>query len=282
MPPRLWEERNMQRYARSFTILLLLLGACHKSAPSGASAHAAHPAATSQPVSVRVVATDEAKAIVAATDRLPSDVELDAGRHPAELLSFYGIRAGMQVAELAAGGGYTAELLARAVGPTGRVYGQNSAFILERFAEGPWSERLKRPAMASAIRVDREFDAPLPEEAKDLDAVFLLLFYHDTVWLKTDRARMNQAIFEALKPGGIYAIIDHSATAGTGVADAETLHRIAEDTVIAEVTAAGFRLAETADFMRNPSDARDWNASPRSAAERRGTSDRFVLKFVKP
>ncbi len=118
--------------------------------------------------------------------------------------------------------------------------------------------------------------------ATELDAVFLILFYHDTVWMKTDRPRMNRAIFAALKHGGVYAVVDHSARQGRGVADAETLHRIEEATVIREVTAAGFRLEETADFMRNPHDPRDWNDSPRVAEDRRGTSDRFVLKFVKP
>ena len=112
--------------------------------------------------------------------------------------------------------------------------------------------------------------------------MFFLLSYHDTVWMQTDRAAMNRAVFQALRPGGVYAIIDHNAAAGHGVADAQTLHRIEQSTLVAEVLAAGFRLDGEADFMRNPADARDWSASPRTAAERRGTSDRFVLRFVRP
>jgi predicted methyltransferase len=188
----------------------------------------------------------------------------------------------MRVAEISAGGGYTTELLARAVAPDGVVYGQNSKFILERFAEKPWSERLAKPIMKNVVRVDREFDDPLPPEAKNLDAVVNVLFYHDTVWMKTDRMRMNQAIFRALRPGGAYFIIDHSGRPGTGIAEVQTNHRIEEQVVRDEVQKAGFRLAAEADFLRNPADSRDWNASPRAAAERRGTSDRFVLKFVKP
>lgn len=207
---------------------------------------------------------------------------LDAGRKPAEMLAFLGIQPGMKVAELSAGGGYTAELLARAVGPSGVVYAQNSRFILERFAEKPWSERLKKPVMKPVVRVDRELDDPLPPEARDLDAVLLVLFYHDTVWLGTDRDAMNRAIYRALKPGGIYAIIDHSGRDGTGVTEAKTLHRIEEKTVREEVERAGFRLAAEASFLRNPADTRDWNASPMAAADMRGRSDRFVLKFVKP
>jgi len=168
------------------------------------------------------------------------------------------------------------------VGPTGVVYAQNSKFILEKFAAKPWSERLAKPVMKPVVRVDREFDDPLPPEAKNLDAVFMVLFYHDTVWLKTDRAAMNKAIFAALKPGGIFAVVDHSAPAGSGLDDVQTLHRIDEETLKKEIEQAGFVLTREADFMRNPSDARDWNDSPSAAAERRGTSDRFVLEFVKP
>ncbi len=207
---------------------------------------------------------------------------MDAGRHPAEMLAFFGVRPGMRVAELGAGGGYTTELLARTVGPTGVVYGQNNKFVLDRFAEKPWSTRLQKPVMSRVVRVNREFDAPLPPEAHDLDAVFIVLFYHDTVWQGADRAKMNAAVYEALKPGGIYAVIDHSAPPGSGTTATKTLHRIEKNVVRAEVEGAGFQLAGEASFLRNPDDARDWNDSPFAAAERRGTSDRFVLKFVKP
>ena len=219
---------------------------------------------------------------VAAADRSDADRALDAGRFPAETLAFFDIRPGMRVAELGAGGGYTTELLARAVGPTGRVYGQNPKFILERFAEKPWSERLAKPVNAPIVRVDREFDDPLPPEAKDLDAALIVLLYHDTVWLETDRAGMNAAVFAALRSGGIYGVIDHSARPGDGARETKTLHRIEESVVVREIEKAGFSLEASADFMRNPADARDWSASPSAAGERRGTSDRFVLRFRKP
>ncbi len=221
-------------------------------------------------------------AVVAAPDRSAADHALDGGRHPAEMLAFFDIKPGMRVAELGAGGGYTTELLARAVGPSGVVYAQNSPFVLKRFAEQPWSARLATPPMAKVVRLDREFDDPLPPEAHDLDAVLIVLFYHDTVWLGTDREKMNHAVFKALRPGGVYGIIDHSAPSGSGTADVQTLHRIDERVVRHEVTSAGFDLVAEATFLRNPSDARDWNDSPSAAAARRGTSDRFVLKFVKP
>ena len=86
----------------------------------------------------------------------------------------------------------------------------------------------------------------------------------------------------ALKPGGAYVIVDASAQAGHGVNDAKTLHRIEQSVVETEVKKAGFTLAASADFLRNPSDARDWSSSPGEAKDRLGTEDRFVLKFVKP
>jgi len=188
----------------------------------------------------------------------------------------------MKVAELGAGGGYTSELLARAVGPSGKVYGENSPFILKRFAEKPWTERLSKPVMKNVVRLDRPFDDPFPADVKDLDAVFIVLFYHDTVWQKVDREKMNAAVFRALKPGGVYAIVDHSGRVGTGTTETETFHRIEEPALKDEVTKAGFKLDAEASFLRNPADTRDWNDSPKAAGDRRGTSDRFVLKFVKP
>lgn len=241
---------------------------------------AASAAATPGPTTIDV--PDAIRAVVAAADRSEADRAIDAGRKPGEMLAFLGIAPGMKVAEIGAGGGYTAELLARTVGPTGAVYAQNSRFILERFAEKPWSERLKKPIMKRVIRADREFVDPLPPEASDLDAVLVVLFYHDTVWMEVDRNAMNRAVFKALKPGGVFLIVDHSGRDGTGVTEVKTLHRIEEKVVRGEIERAGFRFAAEAGFLRNPADTRDWNDSPSVAGDKRGTSDRFVLKFVKP
>lgn len=223
-----------------------------------------------------------AAAVVAAPDRTEADRALDGGRHPAELLSYYGVTPGMRVGEMMSGGGYTVELLARAVGPAGAVYGVNSPFILERFAASPWAERLSRPVNANVTRLDREFDAPFPEDVRDLDRVFSVLVYHDFIWMGTDRAKMNANIFAALRPGGVYAVVDHSAEDGSGGRDAETLHRVDQALVRAEIEAAGFQYVGEADFLRNPADPRDWSASPRTAGEQRGTSDRFAMTFVRP
>ena len=224
------------------------------------------------------------QAIVDDPARPADERALDAGRRPVDLLAFLDLKPGMNVADIGAGDGYTTFLLARAVAPEGRVYAQNPRFVRERFSEPGFTERLKTPAFANVVRVDQEFDQPLPADVKDLDLVINFIFYHDTYWMKVDNAAMNRAIFAALRPGGAYVIVDHSAKAGAGSSGAQTLHRVEESQVRAEVEAAGFRLAGSAEFLRNPADTRDWNASPGAAAKagRRGTADRFILKFVKP
>jgi predicted methyltransferase len=240
------------------------------------------PAAAAAPVPADI--SPELRAIVDDPARPADERALDPGRRPAELLAFLDLRPGMRVADIGAGFGYTTFLLARAVGPAGRVYAQNPRFPRERFLEPKWTERLATPPFASVTRVDREFDDPLPPDARDLDLVINVLFYHDTFWMNTDRARMNRAIFAALRPGGAYVIVDHSALPGTGGTEGFRLHRVDEAIVRADLEAAGFRLAATAEFLRNPADPRDWNAAPFATAgtPRRGTADRFILKYVKP
>ncbi|MFO0549152.1 MAG: SAM-dependent methyltransferase [Polyangiaceae bacterium] len=277
----------MSLYRSLLLPLAFCVAACGSS--SGEAAHgtaeassSATPAAASRPAREAYPVPAETQAIVDAADRSDADKALDAGRHPAEMLAFFGVAPGMSVADIAAGGGYSSELFARAVGPKGKVWGQNSPMILEKFAEKPWSERLAKPVMKNVQRVDREFDDPIPAAAGSLDGVYMVLFYHDLYWVGTDRAKMNKSIFAALKPGGFYGIIDHSAAAGAGDTGVKTLHRIEESTVRKEIEAAGFVLVREGQFLRNPSDTLDWNDSPSAAGDKRGTSDRFALLFKKP
>jgi predicted methyltransferase len=257
--------------------------------PSAPEAKAPEPAtpppaaSAGQPKTVTQVDVPPAiAAVVAASDRSDDDKKLDAGRHPGEVLAFFGVAPGMKVGEIASAGGYTTELLARAVGAGGVVYAENPKFILERYAEKPFSARLAKPVNAHVVRSDRELSDPFPPEAHDLDLVVDVLFYHDTVWLGADRDAMNAAVFRALKHGGVYGIIDHAAKDGSGTNDVKTVHRIEERVLRQEVEKAGFRLDSKATFLANPADTRDWNDSPMAAGAKRGTSDRFVLKFVKP
>jgi len=275
------------RHFAGFSLVFAVVACGHEASPP---ASAAAPAAVRAPAPPSVAdspASPEALpsyivAAVNAADRSDADRALDAGRKPAQMLAVFGIAPGMRVGEIGAGLGYTSELLARVVGPTGKVYAQNSPKILQMFANGPWTERLAKPALGNVVRVDREFDDPFPAEAKDLDAVLDILFYHDTVWLGTDREKMNRAVFAALKPGGVYGIIDHSGLPGSGLSGVKTIHRIEEKTLREEIERAGFRFVAESSFLKNPNDSRDWNDSPREAGERRGTSDRFVLEFKKP
>jgi predicted methyltransferase len=262
----------------ALVVIASLASACARSTPPP-------PAGAQKTAVIRVAhpgVTPFVRNVVQDADRMEADQALDAGRHPDELLAFLEVAPGLRMGEIGAGGGYTTELVARAVGERGRVFAENNRLVLERFAAKPWGDRLQRPAMRNVVRVDREFDEPFPPEARDLDGVYIILFYHDTVWMGANRDRMNKAVFDALRPGGLYVIVDHAARAGSGTADAQTLHRIDEAFVIAEVQRAGFKLQAVGDFLRNPADKHDWNASPRTAGERRGTSDRFALQFVKP
>jgi predicted methyltransferase len=238
-------------------------------------------ASSAQPVTSTGDVSPRSQAIVDAADRTEEDRRIDPGRRPAELLTFLRVEPGMRVGELAAGAGYTAELLARAVAPNGVVYAENPAIVLGG-SDAPWRARLARPSMKTVVRVDRELDDPFPPEASGLDLVVINLVYHDTVYLHVDRDRMNRAVFASLKKGGRYAVIDHSGRSGSGVSDAQRLHRIDESTVRDEVARAGFLLLTADSFLRNPADMRDWSASPGEAGPRRGTSDRFALMFVKP
>jgi predicted methyltransferase len=222
------------------------------------------------------------RAAITAADRSEKDRKLDSGRKPGEVLAFFKVAPGQKIGELFSGGGYTTELIARTVGDRGKVYAQNTKDVLDKFARAPLTERLALPAMHNTVLVEQPIETPFTAGTKNLDAVICVLNYHDFVWQKVDRAKLNASVFASLKPGGVYGIVDHSAAAGSGVRDTESLHRIDEETVKQEVLAAGFVLDGESDVLRNTDDPRDWNASPRAAAEKRGTSDRFTLRFVKP
>jgi predicted methyltransferase len=222
------------------------------------------------------------KTAILAPDRTPEDRALDAGRKPGEVFTFFKIASGQKIGELFAGGGYSTELMARIVGTGGVIYAQNTKEVNDRFARKPFELRMAKAVMKVVKPIEAPADAPFPADAKDLDAVVCILNYHDFVWQKVDRAKLNKAVFDALKPGGVYAIVDHSATAGSGEKDAETLHRIDEELVKKEITAAGFKLDAESDVLRNAEDKRDWNSSPKAAGAQRGHSDRFTLRFVKP
>jgi predicted methyltransferase len=220
--------------------------------------------------------TPDYAAIVAAPDRRDTDRDIDKRRDPVKLIAFTGVRAGMKVLDMGAGGGYSTELMARAVGPTGTVYAQNSEALSAR-AKANFEARMQSPAMKNVTVLLRNFDDPVPAEVRNLDLITFFFFYHDTTYMEVDRAAMNRKMFAVLKPGGMLVIADHSAKPGDGTTVGKSLHRIEESALRREVEAAGFKLVAEADFLRRPGDPRDF-----STTRPTGPVDEFVLKFEKP
>jgi predicted methyltransferase len=218
--------------------------------------------------------------VVSAPDRSSRDLEMDSHRKPVQMLAFFGPSPGMRVGEVGAGGGYSTELFARSVGPSGAVFAQDTPNWDGPGLQKAWERRLSGPAMKNTVHFVRQWDEPFPPEVKDLDAVYSVAVYHDAVAEKSDTGKMNEAIFKALKSGGVYAIVDNSAKQGSGRADCEKLHRIDEQVVRAEVAKAGFRAVGEDSFLRNDKDPRDWNAD--SGVNKVHDQDRFAIKFVKP
>src|SRR2546427_6720330 len=189
------------------------------------------------------------RAIVASPDRSEADRQTDQRRNPELLLAFTGVRPGMRVLDMGAGGGYSTELLARAVGSSGTVYGQDSPGVSPRASER-FDERAKMPAMRNVVRVLRDYDDPVPPGVRNLDLITFFFAYHDTAFMSVDRARMNHALFGALKPGGVLVIADHSAQAGAGISVAKSLHRIEEATLRRGNQAGGVGLTPGEGFLR--------------------------------
>jgi predicted methyltransferase len=290
--------------AAAVAAIALLQGGC-----AGTGSSAPTPAAsTPAPLSKERIAE-----ILASPDRTAADRTNDLRRKPDQMLVFIGAWPGMVALDLSAAGGYTTELIARAVGPTGRVYGQSAPRDPNRPptppaapegratplplgapapppAAGPpgagaptsaqrLAERAKNPNAGNIIAVVQPFESPVPAPvaSNGLDLVTLMFNYHDLGHMGVDRAQMNRAVFAALKPGGVYVIADHSGRPGTGISESGTLHRIEEAFLRKEVEAAGFRLVAEGNFMRNPNDPRDKNTPDPPQPK-----DEFVLKFVKP
>jgi predicted methyltransferase len=215
-------------------------------------------------------------AIVAAPDRSDADRETDKRRDPTELLAFTGARPGMKVLDMGAGAGYSTELLARAVAPNGKVWAQDAPEFAQRASE-KFEARAKSPAMKDVARDIRPYDDPIGPDMQGLDLITFFFWYHDTTYMEVDRAKMDKALFNALKPGGYLVVADHSAKAGAGTSVGKTFHRIEEATVRKEVEAAGFKLVAEGNFLRDPKDPRD---AP--VFRPKVPVDEFVLKFQKP
>jgi predicted methyltransferase len=184
----------------------------------------------------------------------------------------------MAVGEFFPVGGYFTRMLSAVVGPGGHVYGMEN-LGWEGVAEAD-RKMVDQAGLANVTIIGGAFGEvkfPVP-----LDLVWVTQNYHDlkiAEYGTVDTAAFNKAVFAALKPGGVYFVLDHEAPEGTDLAGIAKLHRIERAQVIREVTAAGFTLAQEGDFLRRPDDD---HSLPVFAKEMRGKTDQYALKFVKP
>ena len=222
--------------------------------------------------------------VLAQSDRAAADRALDTRKQAADLLTFVAVRPGMHVAELGCGDGYFTELLARAVGPGGIVFAQNSAAVMSPAALDAWRTRLARPAMANVSSYDGAFAHPLPPEARDLDLVYLGVHYGLLTRAGADRDGMNHAVHLALAPGGRYVVMDWALPSEVQESGVEA-HRQQSRSTRREIESAGFDFVSEGRFLRTSPYPDDWDAIPGTEREplpREHKADVFVLVFVKP
>jgi predicted methyltransferase len=214
--------------------------------------------------------------------RPAADVERDAARKPAEMVKFAMVKPGQTVVDMLPGSGYFTRLFSQAVGPKGKVV----ALVPDVYAAA-------NPVMGTGITALAAEPAYKNVEAAirsllvvgapgSVERVFTAQNYHDLRSAKlpaqTGEA-VNKAVFAALKPGGMYIIIDHSAAAGSGLRDVDTLHRIDAATLKAEVVSVGFKFAGESKLLASKADDRSKNVFDPAI---RGKTDQFIYRFEKP
>lgn len=226
------------------------------------------------PAALGASASQQIAEAVADPARPEADRARDADRKPAEVIALTGLHAGAKIAEMLPGGGYFTRIFSKLVGPSGTVYawvpapagGRDMAAPMRALAESGYSN-VKVAALDPAV--------PLPEK---VDLVWTSLNYHDMRSRpNADLTPTNKMVFDALKPGGLYVVIDHAAVKGSGPADA-SLHRVDEELVKKDVLAVGFKLVTESDVLRHPADDK---TQPTRETER-GKTDQFFLLFQKP
>jgi predicted methyltransferase len=226
---------------------------------------------------------DNIAAAVADSHRPDADKTRDADRKPAETLAFTGVKPGAQIAELLPGGGYFTRIFSKAVGATGHVYALVPAPLVDAPADVPdFAARVKAiaadpsyPNVSVVVEPFSQLSVPAP-----VDLVWTSQNYHDLHnFPGLDLGIFNKMVFDDLKPGGIYLILDHTAEQGSGGRDTKTLHRIDPEAVKKEVLAAGFVFVGSSDLLRQPADSHTLKVFDPAV---RGKTDQFILKFRKP
>jgi predicted methyltransferase len=212
--------------------------------------------------------------------RTEADRTRDQRDHTVAVLKFLGIAPGMTVVDLFAGGGYYSEVIGRIVGSKGKVYMHNNA-AYQTFIGDALTERVKGGRLQNVVKLDAEI-GQLGIPPASVDLVLMSMSYHDLYFKSDDWAVDPAALFTEvhamLKPGGVLAIIDHVANAGTGSSDAQKLHRIDETFARSDIESRGFKFTGSSDLLRNPADDHSKTVFDPSI---RGHTDRFVDRFVR-
>jgi predicted methyltransferase len=262
-------DRNILRL--SFVALAATAGL----ALSAASvAGEAAPAAPPKPYVIPAGLPDYVIKAVKSADRPPADTARDAARKPAEVLALSGVKPGDKVVEFGAFGQYFSRLLSAAVGDKGSLLMIDLPYLEQRTA--PKSREFVT-AHPNTSYVNQDYNTV--ELPANLDAVVIVLYYHDLSINNIDVAKFNTKVFNALKPGGTYFIVDHNARPGSGREDTSKIHRIDPAVVKQEIQAAGFELVTDSKLLANPAD--DHTAMVFSGGIR-GETDQSVFKFRKP
>jgi predicted methyltransferase len=214
------------------------------------------------------------KKAVQSVARTPEQKARDANRKPAELLTLSGVKPGDKVVEFASFGQYFTTLLSDIVGPKGMVYMYDLPYTEKRAGEA------SRAFVAAHPNAKYELvDYNTLELPADVNVVFNVLYYHDLKLNDIDTAALNAKIFKALKPGGIFFVVDHNAAPGSGTRDSKALHRIDPAVIKSEVTAAGFELVTESKLLARPEDDHTQLVFTPGL---RGLTDQTVFKFRKP
>ncbi len=198
----------------------------------------------------------------------------DANRKPAEVLTLAGVKPGDKVVEFASFGQYFTELLSDVVGPKGTVYMFDLPYTEQRSGKASRDFVAKHPNSKYELKSYNDLELP-----QNVDVVMNVLYYHDLGLNEIDVGTLNGKIFKALKPGGIFFIVDHAAAPGSGTRDTKSLHRIDPAVIKKEVAAAGFELVEESKLLANPADD---HTKMVFTPGTRGATDQTVLKYRKP
>jgi len=225
---------------------------------------------------------DFLKKALEAPGRTEDDLARDKTSKPAEVLAFFGVKPGMVITDLFSGEGYYTEILSHALGSKGKVYAHNNKAYLD-FLKEKATARYKDDHLENVTLLHTEFeDFGLAPASQDM--ILMVLSYHDIYfvtqgWPKVDKDRFFKQIYDALKPGGILAVVDHAASEGSKTEAAQELHRIDEVYAKQDIEAAGFTFEAASDLLRNPDDDKSKTVFD---PEIRRKTDRFVYRFRKP